>query len=258
MRSAGACAHPRGPESVLQSGFFRQFYEAAFNAPSELSAAVALESIYKIFSKRWHYYFNSPTTESIIAPLRRYFTDCCRGRIELDQKLTKVRTDEAGVRVLGLDFENLATGGGVRSGGRIRSCAWARRLQAGGLWRDRLPARLFPERTQVADGLELIHPSMVQGRPCSGGNRQHGHRHAEPFGILCPITRVRATHRRELHSGTRSSRPDPSGDTKTFRTLSSRQASSKGCATQASGSRRTRCTCMSSCGAIATHSTATC
>ena len=103
------------PESVLQSGFFRQFYEAAFNAPSELSAAVALESIYKVFSRRWHYYFNAPTTESIIAPLQRYFTQCCRGRIEFHHKLTKVRTDEVGGRVLGLDFENQATGGPVRS-----------------------------------------------------------------------------------------------------------------------------------------------
>src|SRR6185312_6319155 len=93
------------PESVLQSGFFRQFYEAAFNAPWELSAAVALESIYKVFSKRWHYYFNSPTTESLIRPLQRYFTHCCGGRIEFNQKLTWVRTDDAGVRVVGLEFE---------------------------------------------------------------------------------------------------------------------------------------------------------
>ncbi|HEX5209105.1 MAG TPA: FAD-dependent oxidoreductase, partial [Steroidobacteraceae bacterium] len=101
------------PESVLQSGFFRQFYEAAFNTPSELSAAVALESIYKIFSRRWHYYFNLPTTASIIAPLRRHFTHDCRGRIELNQKLTSVRTDDTGARVVGLDFEHRTTGGRV-------------------------------------------------------------------------------------------------------------------------------------------------
>src|SRR3984957_18039040 len=78
------------PASVLQSGFFRQFYEAAFNAPAELSAAVALESIYKIFSKKWHYYFNSPSRQSIIAPLQHHFTHCCRGKIEFNQKLIKV------------------------------------------------------------------------------------------------------------------------------------------------------------------------
>src|SRR6185312_1729317 len=99
------------PDSVLRSGFFRQFYEAAFNAPSELSAAVALESIYKIFSRRWHYYFNSPTSESIIAPLQRYFTGHCRGRIEFNRRLTGVRTDDAGTRVVGLDFASQAARG---------------------------------------------------------------------------------------------------------------------------------------------------
>ena len=112
QRDLRALARMHGvPGSVLQSGFFRQFYEAAFNAPSELSAAVALESIYKIFSKKWHYYFNSPTRESIVAPLQRYFIDRCAGRIEFNQKLIRVRTDDAGVRVLGLDFENQVTGG---------------------------------------------------------------------------------------------------------------------------------------------------
>lgn len=182
------------PESVLQSGFFRQFYEAAFNAPSELSAAVALESIYRIFSRRWHYYFNAPTTESIIGPLRRYFTHSCRGRIELNQKLTRVRTDEAGVRVVGLDFENPATGGqatvtadeyvlalGLEDFKQVDFGAVAsrnlyfrnvRKLQTVSSF----SIQAWFKEDPVPQGID----SMVTGMP-------------EPFGILCPITRVRAT-----------------------------------------------------------------
>ncbi|HEX5458917.1 MAG TPA: FAD-dependent oxidoreductase [Steroidobacteraceae bacterium] len=182
------------PQSVLQSGFFRQFYEAAFNAPSELSAAVALESIYKIFSKRWHYYFNLPATGSIISPLQRYFTDCCRGRIEFDQKLTRVRTDDIGSRVVGLDFENQATK--VRDSveadeyvlalgledfkqvnfGAIASqhdyFRNARKLQTVSSF----SIQAWFKEDPVPQGID----SMVTGMP-------------EPFGILCPITRVRAT-----------------------------------------------------------------
>ena len=182
------------PESALQSGFFRQFYEAAFNAPSELSSAVALESIYKIFSKRWHYYFNSPTRESIIAPLQRHFTDACRGRIEFNQKLIKVRTDEAGVRVLGLDFENQSSGGrfsveadeyilalGLEDFKRVDFGAIASRhdyfqnvhkLQTVSSF----SIQAWFKEDPVPPGID----SMVTGMP-------------QPFGILCPITRVRAT-----------------------------------------------------------------
>ena len=101
------------PASVLHSGFFRQFYEAAFNAPAELSAAVALQSIYKIFSKKWHATTSNSRRrgKSIIAPLQRHFIDRCHGRIEFNHKLIRVRADEAGSRAAGLDFENLATGG---------------------------------------------------------------------------------------------------------------------------------------------------
>ena len=182
------------PESVLQSGFFRQFYEAAFNAPSELSAAVALESIYKIFSKRWHYYFNLPTTESIIAPLQRYFTHCCRGRIEFNHKLTEVRTDDAGVRVTGLDFENRATGGriSVKADEYVLALGLEdfKQLNFGGAASQHVYFRNVHKLQTVSsfsiqawfkeDPVPQGIDSMVTGMP-------------EPFGILCPITRVRAT-----------------------------------------------------------------
>jgi len=182
------------PEPVLQSGFFRQFYEAAFNAPSELSAAVALESIYKIFSKKWHYYFNSPTRESIVAPLQRHFTDGCHGRIEFNQKLIKVRTDDVGVRVVGLDFENQATGGqlsveadeyilalGLEDFKQVEFSAIAsqhdyfrnvHKLQTVSSF----SVQAWFKEDPVPPGID----SMITGMP-------------QPFGILCPITRVRAT-----------------------------------------------------------------
>ena len=181
------------PESVLQSGFFRQFYEAAFNAPSELSAAVALESIYKIFSKRWHYYFNSPTRESIIAPLQRHFTRGCRGEIEFNHKLIKVRTDD-GVRVAGVDFENQATGGrlSVEADEYILALGLEdfKLVDFGGIASQHdyfrnvhklqtvssFSIQAWFKEDPVPPGID----SIITGMP-------------QPFGILCPITRVRAT-----------------------------------------------------------------
>ena len=182
------------PESVLRSGFFRQFYEAAFNAPSELSAAVALESIYKIFSKRWHYYFNLPTSESIVAPLQRYFTHCCRGRIEFNHKLIKVRTDDLGVRVVGLDLENQAAGGRVSVEADEYVLALGledfKQVNFGGVASQHVYFRNVHKLQTVSsfsiqawfkeDPVPQGIDSMVTGMP-------------EPFGILCPITRVRAT-----------------------------------------------------------------
>ena len=131
------------PESVLQSGFFRQFYEAAFNAPTELSAAVALESVYKIFSKKWHYYFNSPTRESIVIPLQRHFTAGCGGRIEFNQKLIRFAPTMSALGC-GTRFPESSHRRPIFGrGGRICSCGRARGFQGGGLWRDRVGARLF-------------------------------------------------------------------------------------------------------------------
>ena len=182
------------PESVLQSGFFRQFYEAAFNAPSELSAAVALQSIYKIFSRPWHYYFNLPTTASIIAPLQRYFTHACRGRIECNRKLARVRTDDAGVRVVGLDFENQATGGrtsveadeyvlalGLEDFKQLDFGAVAsRHVYFRNVHRLQTVSSFSIQAWFKEDPVPQGIDSMVTGMP-------------EPFGILCPIARVRAT-----------------------------------------------------------------
>src|ERR1700733_340182 len=182
------------PESVLQSGFFRQFYEAAFNAPSELSAAVALESIYKIFSKKWHYYFNSPTRESIVAPLQRHFTDRCGGVIAFNQKLIKVCTDDAGNRVTGLDFENQTTGCRVSVEADEYVLALGledfKRVDFGAVasqppyFRDvhklqtvsSFSIQAWFKDDPVPPGID----SMITGMP-------------QPFGILCPISRVRTT-----------------------------------------------------------------
>jgi uncharacterized protein with NAD-binding domain and iron-sulfur cluster len=182
------------PESVLQSGFFRQFYEAAFNAPSELSAAVALESIYRIFSKRWHYYFKLPTRESIVEPLQRHFTHCCHGRIEFNQKLIKVRTDDVGMRVTALDFENQTTGGrfSVEADEYLLALGLEdfKRVDFGEIAAQHDYFRNVQKLQTVSsfsvqawfkeDPVPLGIDSMITGMP-------------QPFGILCPITRVRAT-----------------------------------------------------------------
>jgi uncharacterized protein with NAD-binding domain and iron-sulfur cluster len=182
------------PESMLQSGFFRQFYEAAFNAPSELSAAVALGSMYKVFSKPWHYYFNSPTRESIIAPLQRHFTHRCRGQIEFNQKLVEVRTDVDGVRVAGIDFEDQATGcrRSVQADEYVLALGLEdfKRVDFGPTASQHDYFRNVHELQSVSsfsiqawfkdDPVPVGIDSIVTGMP-------------QPFGILCPITRVRAT-----------------------------------------------------------------
>jgi uncharacterized protein with NAD-binding domain and iron-sulfur cluster len=190
-----ALSHAQGvPESVLQSGFFRQFYEAAFNAPSELSAAVALESMYKIFSKPWHYYFNSPTRESIIAPLQRHFTRVCRGRIEFNQKLVEVRTDVNGIRVVGIDFEDQATGGrlSVQADEYVLALGLEdfKRLDFG-------PAASHHDYFQNVHKLQSVSSFSIQAwfkdDPVPPGIDSMITGMPQPFGILCPITRLRAT-----------------------------------------------------------------
>jgi uncharacterized protein with NAD-binding domain and iron-sulfur cluster len=248
------------PESVLQSGFFRQFYEAAFNAPSELSATVALESIYKIFSKRWHYYFNLPTTESIISPLRRHFTHSCRGRIELNRKLIRVRTDDAGARVLGLDLEDPATGCrfSVEADEYVLALGLEdfKQVDFGASALQHNYFRNVHELQTVSsfsiqawfndDPVPPGIDSMITGMP-------------PPFGISARSHGcVRRRYPKNFRSDTRSSRLGPSADTRTFPIRTSRRASSRGSGMQASGSPTIRDTGMLFCGAIANHSTAIC
>ena len=182
------------PESVLQSGFFRQFYEAAFNAPSELSAAVALGSMYKVFSKPWHYYFNSPTRESIIAPLQHHFTHGCGGRIEVNQKLVAVRTDADGVRVVGIDFEDQATGDhrSVQADEYVLALGLEdfKRVDFG-------PTSSRHDYFRNVHKLQSVSSFSIQAwfkdDPVPPGIDSMVTGMPQPFGILCPITRVRAT-----------------------------------------------------------------
>jgi uncharacterized protein with NAD-binding domain and iron-sulfur cluster len=180
------------PESVLQSGFFRQFYEAAFNAPSELSAAVALASMYKIFSKPWHYYFNSPTRESIITPLQNHFIHGCRGTIEFDHRLVKVCTDADGVRMLGLDFENQAGRVSVQADEYVIALGLEDFKQV-----DFGPAASRHEYFRNVHKLESVSSFSIQAwfkeDPVPVGIDSMITGMPEPFGILCPITRVRST-----------------------------------------------------------------
>ena len=182
------------PWSVLQSGFFRQLYEAAFNAPFELSAAVALESIYKIFSRRWHYYFNSPTRESMVVPLQRYFTQDCRGQIECNQRLVKIRTDDAGARVAGLVFRNQVTGD--ESSVEADEYVLALGLEDFKLL-DFGPAASRHDYFRNIHKLQTVSSFSIQAwfkeDPVPTGIDSMITGMPEPFGILCPISRVRAT-----------------------------------------------------------------
>ena len=182
------------PESVLQSAFFRQFYEAAFNAPSELSAAVALGSMYKIFSKPWHYYFNSPTSDSMIGPLQAHFTHGCRGRIEFNQRLVEVRTEVNGTRVVGIEFENRCTGGrhSVQADEYVLALGLEdfKRVDFG-------PAASRHDYFRNVHKLQSVSSFSIQAwfkdDPVPPGIDSMVTGMPQPFGILCPITRVRAT-----------------------------------------------------------------
>jgi uncharacterized protein with NAD-binding domain and iron-sulfur cluster len=95
------CRENGVPESVLESNFFRQFYDPAFNAPHAFSAAVGLQSLHQMFAKPWHYYFKLPSRASLVDPLRAYFVNVCRGTLLLHQKLVRVNVDERAMRVIG-------------------------------------------------------------------------------------------------------------------------------------------------------------
>lgn len=97
------------PRSLVESNFCQQFYDAAFNAPHELSAAVGLSSVYNIFAKPWHFYFNLPSRDALISPLREHFERVCGGTVELATRLERVLLDASGRRVVGLEMLDLAS-----------------------------------------------------------------------------------------------------------------------------------------------------
>ena len=97
-------------KDITQSNFFRQFYDGAFNEPHELSAAVGLKSLFRIFSKPWMYYFNTPTREAIVNPFKRYFESECKGVIHYNRKVTRLNMHPNGKSVSSLEILNPTTG----------------------------------------------------------------------------------------------------------------------------------------------------
>ncbi len=78
------------PDSMLQSSFVRSLYDAPFNNPYTMSAAMGLQSLYRIFERPWHYHFNQPARVALVDPLRRYFLEACGGTIRYRTRLERV------------------------------------------------------------------------------------------------------------------------------------------------------------------------
>lgn len=182
------------PESILRSGFFRQFYDAAFNEPFELSATVGLESIYKIFARPWHYYFNLPSRQSLVEPLRRYFVNTCGGTIHLEHRLVRVLTDEATQAVTGLEIQ------GAKSD---QTTVWTADEYILGLGLEDFKAVEFGAQAAEDPYFKNVHrlttvssmslQAWFKEDPVPAGIDSLVGGLPEPFSILCPMSRVRST-----------------------------------------------------------------
>lgn len=188
------------PESVIQSNFFRQFYDAAFNEPHELSASVGLEAIYKIFSKPWHYYFNAPSREALIEPLRKYFIEKCRGQLVLNHKLIRILHETGAPEIKSLEIQNLLTLKTEQHKADYYILAlgledFKQVSLDGGLAELPYFSNIHKLTTVSSvsiqawfrnDPVPMEIDSLVCGLP-------------EPFSILCPISRVRSVESRSIH-----------------------------------------------------------
>lgn len=181
------------PDEILMSNFFRQFYDAAFNHPFELSATVGIASIYKLFAKPWHYYFNQPSRESIVEPLRRYFVEQCGGRIELGQQLVRVHTEEATERVTGLLVRDLATNETrLRTADEYVLALGLEDLKAVRFDDEAAKRPYFSNIHRLSTVSSLSFQAWFRDDPVPAGLDSMIGGLPEPLSILCPLSRVRA------------------------------------------------------------------
>jgi uncharacterized protein with NAD-binding domain and iron-sulfur cluster len=179
------------PESVLDSNFVRQLYDPAFNGPRAFSATVALQSLYQMFAKPWHYYFDLPTREGLVEPLRRYFVDVCQGEIICRQRLLRVRVDERATRVVGLDIQDEASGQvcqveadeyvlalGLEDFKNVDLTAAAQHPYFQHIHRLETVSSVSLQAWFKRDPVPAEIDSLIGGLP-------------EPLSILCPLSRVR-------------------------------------------------------------------
>jgi len=180
------------PESVLQSNFFRQLYHAPFNEPHQMSAAVGLKTLYRVFGRPYHYYFNHPAREALILPLLRYFTTACRGAVEYGVKTERVRMSPDGTRALALEVvdrrgerrsieaDEFVLAAGLEDLKQIdlgvagRTLSYFRNL---GLLQT--VSSVAFQAWFAEDPVPARFDSLINGLP-------------EPLSILCPLSRVRS------------------------------------------------------------------
>jgi uncharacterized protein with NAD-binding domain and iron-sulfur cluster len=178
------------PESILQSNFVQQFYDAGFNEPHHLSATVGISSLYRIFKRPGLLFFNFPSRDAIIMPLVEYFQKL-GGRLHLKHRLTDVQPTPAGDRISHVLMENTETGEVLTENGDSFILALGledfKSLKLGGL--EALPYfKQIHSLTTVSsmsiqawfkeDPIPAYIDTIVNGLP-------------PPFSILGPMTRVR-------------------------------------------------------------------
>lgn len=192
------------PRTVVDSGFYDQFYAGAFNDPEELSTFVALQSLWGCAQKPWHYYFKKPSREAIMLPLADYFTHQCGGEVLYRHRALKV------------NFEASVSGAE-----RIRSIT----VQRDGGETFELEGDLFVSGLGVEDFKTFDFGSIGQTHPyfrnvqklkgVSSLSLQAWFKHdpvpeavdafmtgfSKPFVVICPISRVRgeASHPKYPH-----------------------------------------------------------
>jgi 15-cis-phytoene desaturase len=178
------------PESILQSRFVQQFYDAGFNEPYHLSAAVGINSIYRIFKRPGLLFFNHSSRDTIISPLLAYF-ERLGGRVHIRHRLTNVHLAAAGDRISHLVFENSETGDVLTEAGDSFILALGledfKSVRLGGLEELQYFKQIHSLKTVSSlsiqawfkeDPVPANIDTIVNGLPL-------------PFSILGPMTRVR-------------------------------------------------------------------
>lgn len=181
------------PPSVVQSGFYDQFYAAAFNDPHELSTFVALQSVHGIFSKPWHYYFKKPSREALIEPLARYFVERCGGEIHYRSRLERVDVPVGHNRIAGLVIRDLQTG----EEEEIQADSYVLALGLEDLKKvDLASAQSHPYFASLR-GLQTVSSISLQAwfrhDPVPASLDTFGGGFSKPFVVVCPISKIRGT-----------------------------------------------------------------
>jgi uncharacterized protein with NAD-binding domain and iron-sulfur cluster len=178
------------PPSVLESDFVRSLYDGPFSHPHQMSAALGLQSLYRIFARPWHYHFNYPARDALVEPLRRHFVDACGGRVRYRTRLERLHRDPRDGRVRALEVR-AADGRTQRVDGDAFVIALGlesfKRLDLGALWE--LPYFDQVRRLESVSSLSLQAWFREEPSPRAIDTLLVGL--PEPLSILSPTSRVR-------------------------------------------------------------------